>query len=218
MKYDYKTIFDNIVRNVNEYLTNKNELIIENSNEKETYISCIKIINLLEILKETDETSRFYCDQIIDELVTLLTLLHINNSELKLLYIRKSAEWFMKWIYELTNKRDINAGFKTLKEHIKQQKLYIENKNLLDNLMKIFSETSNLLHTNIKKDTLEENFKNVLFSSTTNEEWRMIKNNLNNVFQVTLFFVKFYNNRYEMSQKIRFKKSLTKSQERYFLS
>lgn len=52
MKYDYKTIFDNIVRNVNEYLTNKNELIIENSNEKETYISCIKIINLLEVLKK----------------------------------------------------------------------------------------------------------------------------------------------------------------------
>ncbi|MGF2062125.1 hypothetical protein ACQUFF_13560 [Mammaliicoccus sciuri] len=212
MKYDYEGLYDRIVQNVNEYLASENELLIDNKFEKDVYICCIKIIKLLETLGETNKISTFYCDQINNELITLITLLHINNSEIKLLYIRKSAEWFMKWVYEITYKKDLNAGFKTLKEHIKQQEIYIENKYTFDNLMKIFSESSRYLHTNTNETTLEGNLKKVLFSNESIEEWRIIRNNINNILETTLFFVKFYNDNFEMSQTMRFKKFLTKTQ------
>ncbi|MBU7228376.1 hypothetical protein [Staphylococcus pseudintermedius] len=198
-----------INKDINLYLKNKNEFIIDNPYEKEGYKICIKMIKLLEVFKETDQISNFYCTQIVDELITLLTLSYVNNCEIKYLYIRKSAEWLMKWFYEYTNTRDLKANFRILEKHIKNHSVYNENKDIMDNVMKIFKETSLFLHTNIEKSSLEENFRSVLFSTTTNEGYRIIRNHANNIYRGIKLFIKLYSSSFEMSQEMRFKKMLS---------
>ncbi|MBE9421056.1 hypothetical protein MNU40_03525 [Staphylococcus epidermidis] len=211
-KYNYDKTIENVNEIINDFLKQENKLVIKYEEQLESYKLCIKLIKLLEVLKENDEVTQLYCEEIVNELIILLTVLHNNNIELKLLYIRKASEWFMKWIYELEEQRNLNAGFKFLKQRIKQKQFYLDNKDVLDNLMKIFSETSSHLHTTIKEDSFKTNLINILYKKTNKQEWRTIRNHLKNVLAITLVFLKLNYPRFETSQIKRLNKLLTKTE------
>lgn len=213
-KYKYNKTIGNVNEIINDFLKQENELVLKYDEQKEAYKLCIKLIKLLEVLKENDKVTQLYCDEIINELIILLTVLHNNNTELKLLYIRKASEWFMKWIYELEEQRDLNAGFKFLKQNIKQKKFYLNNKDVLDNLMKIFSETSSHLHTTIKGDSFKTNLKYLLYKEMNKQDWRLIRNHLKSVLAITLVFLKLNYRWFETSQIIRLNKLLTETEIR----
>lgn len=213
-KYNYNETIENVNKTINDFLKQENELVIKYEEQLQSYKLCIKLVKLLEVLKENDEVTQLYCEEIVNELILLMTVLHNNNIELKLLYIRKASEWFMKWIYELEVQRDLTAGFKFLKQSIKQKQFYFNNKDVLDNLMKIFSETSSHLHTTIKGDSFKTHLKYLLYKETDQQEWRIIRNHLKSVLAITLVFLKLNYPRFETSQIKRLNKLLTKTEIR----
>ncbi|EKN1179798.1 hypothetical protein PWJ44_002792 [Listeria monocytogenes] len=184
-------------------------------NESKNFINNIlKELEFIDILNETVglEDYVFYLDQIEESLLKILLTYPMQEILSLSTYLRLNIESILKLIMTVeTQKNEFQkTGFSSLKRLIKEIDAYNINKNLIDNLLKSFSDLSNVMHAKSKSNDTIESLDKYLKVKLDEKDIKKNEKTLEFSNECLLILAKTYFEYLNTSQKLRLKRLLSK--------